>query len=61
MKIEYMINLLTEIQKKHPNIDVECCLNNENTGVPEDIVYVESYNFRYASRGCPTCLINFSE
>lgn len=61
MKIEELIKILTAMQKKHPGIEVDCCLNNDYTGTLDKVVYAETYEFTYASRENPTCILHFSE
>ena len=62
MTLAEFILTLQAIQEDHGvEIEVEFCFNGENTGTIDDVTYVESYDLRYASRGCPVCLIHADE
>lgn len=61
MKIEDLIKTLTIMQKNHPGIEVDCCLNDDWTGTLDKIVYAETYDFTYGSRSSPTCIMHFSK
>lgn len=62
MTLDQFILTLQAIQEDHGGeVDVEFCFNGENTGTIDNVAYVESYDLRYAYRGCPVCLIYADE
>ncbi len=61
MLLKDLIQNLQKVAKKHPeDLEVELCVD-ESTFTLDEIQYVESYNFYYASKNVATVLLMGSE